>query len=267
MYLEYITLQLIPELDKLIFKFSSWWSFKPNSTLHSYLKNNNIFLENYFYPDQLVSVILHLAQKNNMIEYYNENIIIPDIQLQQCFNSCILYKPDIFEYCLEHIYPVSNDETIKLMNKSIHDELFIDIPEDIIYNDPSSVFWLHPDINKILTKNDTVVFSWKKLYNLFLDFISTNNSHIKRKEDMIFFINETSELSDIFKFQYFHQDQIEDILKQVTKFLGKSKTIENCCKKLSFNNINIDRHIFSFIDLNINNYNKLLPSIISSIEL
>jgi hypothetical protein len=267
MYLEYITTQLLPEIKKLIFKYSSWWTFKSHSSLHTYLKNNNVFLETYFYPDQLLSAILYLVRKNNMQEYYNENIIIPDIFLQQCFQSSILYKPDILEYCLEHIYLVSNEQTVKLMNQSIHNELFIDIPEDIIYNDPSSLFWLHPDINRILTKNKKIVFSWQELYSLFLDFITTNNIHFIRKEDMIFNINENSELSKIFNFKYFHKNQIEDMLKQITKFLGKSNTVEHCCKQLPFKNLQIDKTVFSFIDLNINNYNRLLPTINSQIEL
>jgi hypothetical protein len=267
-YLDYITTQLLPELKKLIFKFSTWWTFKPNSSLKSYLTSNNIFLDEFFLPNQLLSVILHLVHKKNMQEVYNENIIVlSDIRLQHCFQSSILYKPNILGYCLPHIDLIANEQTATLMKRMIHNELYVDIPEELIYRDPSSLFWLHPDVNRIITDNKKIVFSWKELNLLFLDFITTNNTHFLRKEDMIFYINENSILSEIFNFKFFHKNQIEDILKQLTRFLGKSNNIKNCCEKLSFKNLKIDEKSFSFIDKNINNYNKLLPSIISPIDL
>jgi hypothetical protein len=264
-YLEYISSVLLPELQKLFIKFSTWWSFKPHSTLQSYLNTNNIFLDEYFCPDQLVNVIIHQAKKKHMFENGNDQIIKLDIELQSCLQTHMLYKPDILEYCQEHIKPVPTEMTIKLLNQAIHNELFINIPEKIIYNDPSSLFWLHPDINRFITQNKKIVFTWKEINDIFYDYITSNNIHFMQKSETVFYINENSELSNLFNFKYFHKDQIENILKHVTKFLGKFNTIEKCCKNISFSNVHAD--VFVFIDTYINNFNKLLPHIPSAVNL
>jgi hypothetical protein len=266
MYLEYINNQMFPELHKLLFKHATWWSFKPNSSLHSYLKDNKIDLNVYFNPDQLLSAILLQAKKYNMFVYGNQNIIIPDVRLQQCFQTSVLFVPDILNHCANHIFIVPNDKSIQLLNETIHNELYINVPENIIYSDPSSLFWLHPDVNTIITNNKKIVFSWKELNDLFVDFVTAPNDHFARKDDSIFYIKEKSVFRNIFRCQYFHKNQIEDILKQITKFLGKSNTIENCCPNITFKNINRSNNIFNFIDQSINNYNKLLPNITTFIE-
>jgi hypothetical protein len=264
-YLEYISTYLLPELQTLFLKYSTWWNFKSNSSLQLYLKKNNKVLNSCFYPEQLYNVIMEQARKKNMFEQGNDNIIIPDIELQQCFQTDIIYTPDILEYCKKHVNPVSNDKSIQLINQSINNELYVNVPENIIYNDPSSLFWLHPDINKFLTCNKQIVFSWKELNDIFFDFITSNNNYFYRKDESIFYINENSEINNIFKFKYFHKDQIEIILKKITKFLGKSNTIEHCCNNIEIRNTN--KEIFLFIDTYINNYNKLLPHVPCSVDL
>jgi hypothetical protein len=263
-YLEYISM-LLPELQKLFLKFSIWWSFKPHSTLQSYLQTNNIFLDDYFCPDQLVNVILHQARKKKMFENGNDQIIKLDIELQLCLKTQMLYTPEILEFCQEHITPVSTEMSIKLLNQAIHNELFINVPEKIIFNDPSSLFWLHPDLNKHITLNKKIVFTWKEINDLFYDYITSENNNFIQKNETVFYINEHSELANLFTFKYFHKDQIENILKHVTRFLGKCNTIENCCKNITFSTVNTD--IFVFIDTYINNFNKLLPHIPFAIDL
>jgi hypothetical protein len=51
------------------------------------------------------------------------------------------------------VIPVTNEKSIELLNEKIYNEMYINVPDDIIYSDPSSIFWLHPDINSIITKN------------------------------------------------------------------------------------------------------------------
>lgn len=200
-----------------------------------------------------------------MFEQGNTNIILPDMELQQCFQTHIIYTPNIPEYCKQHVNPVPNEKSLYLLNQSIYNELYVNVPEDIIYNDPSSLFWLHPDINRYVTRNKQIVFTWKELNDIFFEFITSNNDYFCRKDETIFYINEQSEISNIFKFKYFHIDQIQLILKKVTKFLGKSNTIEQCCKNIEMRNANKD--IFLFIDTYINNYNKLLPHVPCAIDL
>lgn len=265
MYLEYIRDKLIPELNKLFLKYATWWSFKPNSNLQTYLHHKNIFLNPIFTPEELFTAILLIARKNNMIEIGNADIILPDIKLRECFKSWTIYIPELFQHCCEHVMFVSNEKSSELLNESIINEFYVEPPENIIYSDPSSLFWLHPDVNIYINNCQKIVYSWNELLGIFLDFCTTNNEHLTRKDDAIFFINNTSPLRNIFRFQYFHQNQIENILKQITKFLGKSNTVEQCCSQLIFSGI--EQSTFKFIDLAINNFNKLLPSIIVDINL
>jgi c-di-AMP phosphodiesterase-like protein len=201
-----------------------------------------------------------------MFVYGNNSVIIPDLRLQHCFQTSVIFINDILNYCREHVIPVTNEKSIELLNEKIYNEMYINVPDDIIYSDPSSIFWLHPDINSIITKNQKIVFTWSELNHIFLDYVTTPNEHFIRKENSIFFIDEKSELRNIFKCQYFHQDQLENIIKQITKFLGKVNSIEKCCPKLKFTKVKISTKIFNFIDQSINNYNRLLPNISAYIE-
>jgi hypothetical protein len=267
MYLEYINSTLIPELQMLTSKYSVWWSFKPNSILLEYLQNHNIFLDTFFCPEDLFNAILKIAENNNMFEPGNNKIIVLDKTLQLCFKAWTVYVPDILKYCSDHVLPVSKEQANYLQNESVHNEFFVNAPENIIYNDPACLFWLHPDLNSILNNSAQIIYTWKEINILFLDFCSSNNQHFSRKDDSIFVLNPTSELSHLFKFKHFHQDQIHDILTNVTKFLGKSKTLEFSCPHLKFDFQNINKKTFKFIDLVMNNYNRFLPAVMSYVQI
>lgn len=202
-----------------------------------------------------------------MFEFNNDKIIIPDQKLQQSLQSWIIYVPELKNLCLEHIIIIDNEKIPHLINENINNEYYIEIPPEIIYSDPSSMFWLHPDLNYIINNYSELVYSWKDLCDVFVNFCTTNKKHCVRKDDNIFMINPNSELSKFFKFKYFHQDQIEEILKQVTKYLGKTNSLKFCCSNLTFKNLRNKNDAFKFIDLIINNYNKYIPSMSSFIYL
>ena len=269
MYLRYIEEQVIPELISLQKKFSTWWSFKANSTLQDYLEHHhNIYLDTYFCPDDLFNAIFTLAKHNNMFEVGNTNIIIPDIKMQQCFKTWIIYTSDILTHCAEHVTPVSIEKTELLQNKAISSNYYVKTPTDIIYHDLSSMFWLHPTVNYIMNDNKKPMYSWTELNTLFLDFCTTNKKHFTRCDDSSFFINSSSELASLFKFKFFHHNQIEDILKQITKYLGKTNTFKNSCKFINSDFFqNIDNHVFKYVDLYINNYNDCLPYMNSYVDI
>jgi hypothetical protein len=69
-----------------------------------------------------------------------------------------------------------------------------------------------------------------------------------------------------YNFKYFHITQIEHILKNITKFLGRQNGIFQACSYLKYNyvfsNINSNgkyTNLFTFIDDIINNNNAYLP--------
>jgi hypothetical protein len=201
-----------------------------------------------------------------MFEPGNSNIIIPDRELQQCFDTWVIYTPDIYNYCINHIIPAPIAIASKLTKECFVNNFYVETPRNIIFNDPSSLFWLHPEINGIinLTKPHKIAYSWSELKELFLDFCTTDTYHFTRLDESIIVINSSSELASLFSFKFFKIDQVDAILKGITKFLGKKNTLEKCCKHLTFiNPHNVDNEynnkIFKFIDLAINNYNSMLP--------
>jgi len=264
MYLDFLEHKFIPELETLIRKYNTWWSFKSDSTLQLYLRSHNYELDTYFLPEELYKAILYIADINNMFEPGNSDIIIPDAKLQQCLSIWVLHISDFYNVCKNHVIPASVEKNAQLQNEKILNELAIEIPDKLIYNDTSSQFWLHPDLSWIM-KSYEVTYSWQNINEQFLDFCTTNKLHVSRIDDSIFFINPTSELTNIFSFKFFHKDQIENILKLVTKFLGRSKSISNCCKQFQFRNIN--NKAICFIDLFVNTFNRQMPRMPTYISL
>lgn len=268
LYLEFIEDNLLPTLRKLLNKFSIWWTFKPDSLLKDYLEINSFTLSTYFRPEELFDVIVEFAKTRNMIDLGNSQIIILDQKLQECFKLWVLFIPDLFLLCQDHVNIVSADQNRILQNMSITQEMCIEVPDNIIFNDPSSQFWLNPDINAIINFNNPsikVTYSWAELNALFLNFCTTNKEHFTRIQESIIQVNYSSPLAKILPFKFFNTSQIEEILKKSTLFLGKSNTLKNVCPKL---HLTIDNfQCFNTLDYSINVLNKYLPYNYSSMSI
>jgi len=249
-------------LTTLLKKYDTWWSFKSNSLLKTYLEDQGIYLQRYFCPQDLCDAIIHVAQLQSMIDPGNSNFIVLDSTLHECFKSCILYIPELSEYCQNHVTEASVDLVTELQNNAILNDLHIETPSNIIFNDPSSQFWLHPEINTLLN-HAQVTYTWKELNSIFIDFCTTNKTYFTRVNDCIYQINSSSKLYDIFKFKYFHLSQVEDILKKVTLFLGKKNTLRTSCSL--FQTTLKDNSFFQNLDYSINVLNKFLPDIYTPI--
>ena len=63
-YRKFITFSVIPEIKRLLAKYSVWWRFKPNSLLKEYLKNINLYLTTYFNPKDLYDSIQYIVKFN-----------------------------------------------------------------------------------------------------------------------------------------------------------------------------------------------------------
>ena len=223
-------------------------------------------MNTYFTPDDLVEAILSIAESKYMLDIGNSEVFITDRALQDCFNSSwLIYIPDLKMYCEPHITSAPANIISTLQNEAFNKLVHLKCPESILYHDLSSLFWLHPDINAILTKNETTVFSWPLLCNLFTAFVTTNTTHFRKKDNGLFEIKEQSPLAKVFRFKYFHIHQIESILKRVTKFLGKSNTLAHCCTNLSLDSI--PPHVIQFIDSPIHKANQCSPYIHSFISI
>jgi hypothetical protein len=248
-------------------KYQVWWTFKENSTLKDYLNNLNIHLPQYFCPSELYSALESIAFANGMMEPGNKEIIIPDRKLRNCLNVSVIYMPDLLSYCQSHVDIVNEKIQNELQNEAIMQEICVEPPEQILYRDTSSVFWLHPNVNYIINNNQKMTYSWNELKKSFETFLKTNTQHITQIDDSIFQIQEDSLLSSLFKFKIFHVQQIDKVLKNITKFLGKTTTLDQYCSK--FKCELTDKNFYTMLDLTVNNSycNKMIPFIDTYISL
>jgi hypothetical protein len=151
------------------------------------------------------------------------------------------------------------------------ENFYIESPMDIIYKDPSSVFWLPPFLDFAINKSTGNVYSWNRLLFIFTEFCLNNTDFFTRHSDSIISINENTFLTSLFGFKYFHLSQIETILKKAAKFLGRKNSIIQNCHFIrhnpSFNVTSAKNHpnVFTFIDDIINNNNSLMPSVSSGL--
>jgi hypothetical protein len=269
MYTNFIDHNLLPEMQYLSNKYNIWWTFKQNSSLNNYLEKQGYSMNKYFYPEELVNVLKDIFRTNNLEEVGNEQLIILDNDLQILFNSWILHLPNLTNYCLAHVEMAPYDISLKLQNKHMALDYYVKSPMSIIYNDPTSQFCLHPIVNFMMNKNKQVTFNWNELLDLFINFCTNNLTLFTPFNDSFYGVNANSPLRFIFKFKYFHISQCEEILKSLTKFLGRTNSLKDVCKYLHFNNyfISTDGNVLTFIDDVINNNHNISPQFHYNIHL
>ncbi len=197
----------------------------------------------------------------------NNSILILDAELQAILNACTIFKPNLIEACLPQLQkaPCNIEEHLKSLN--IEQSLFVYCPKDLVYKDKTACFYLDHHIHKLMNnEHNELVFTWNDLLMRFIDFCTTNQENFQRKSDVIK-VKENSPMSVLLGFQYFHIDQAEDILKQVTKLLGRGKFRNYVCpyfkKPLFPNPLFCD--ILNFIDDRLDD--SVLPPFIPSLPL
>jgi hypothetical protein len=260
MYKQCLDKQIIPMLKEYIDKYSEWWSFKIYSPLNELINGR---LDLYFRPEELINIILEEAKNSNCFELGNSEIIVANERLQKCFNTNIIFAPNLYVLCLSHINVLTDASQIEtLKNKNINSELWIETPYDILYKDPTAQFWLHPIINQIICGNKQITYSWETICDSVNQFICNSNVHFTRHDKNIFSINTNSPLCNEFRFQYFHKSQIPFILKQITKYLGKKHTLLSLCPELHQNESDLST-VYFIEELMFGN-NRLLPHMSSA---
>jgi len=255
-------------LNKKIKEYAEWWVFKPDSPLANFIENNPLSLNPYFRPIELTSLIIHIANKENMFCPGNYDIMFLSQELKLCFNMASVYLPELYNLCLPHVNVVHESKSFILKNEQIKNEIYVDTPLDIVYCDPSSKFWLPRElINPYICDNHQLIFSWKDLCTKFIKFVTSPDNSITQMENSMFFINDDSIFSRQFNFKQFHKNQIPDILKKIAKFLGKSNTILTLCSDLKFPHIGPHDPVVYWIEELIQKNNNLTPFTPSSIYL
>jgi len=230
-YAKFINEELIAKIQPLVNKSTVWWSFKPDSTLKHFLEEEHYhYMPDYFRPQELIDVV-------KMSFYWmglenNTSLIVCNAPLQKIFHKDVIYEPELEIHLLSHINVASTEISINMQNHFIKKNLQINPSLDIIYRDPSARFYLHPVVNYSLTKNTRLTYSWKNLLAIFNDFCLDDDVYFTRKDEDFILINPSTPISSIFNFDCFHVDQIEQILKQLTIYLGKYTSLVDLCADL-----------------------------------
>jgi hypothetical protein len=258
-YVEFIRDELVPEIQNLAAKYATWWSFKPNSLLKSYLEKHEYIFNTYFLPEELITTIFDIIENKYLTLDGNSDLIIPDPELQKCFPAWMILKKDIRMHCLEHIDEAPPVVSIPLQNENIANDFYVTSPVEILYMDRTSQFWLHPVLNSLLNQNKQVAYSWNELKYMLLDFCTLNTDHFTRVNESIIYVNSDSELSNLFQFKYFHLDQIENLLKETSCFLGRTNTLQKLWRHKTFDVMSEQDVNYScnFVDDIINNNHNL----------
>ncbi len=147
-----------------------------------------------------------------MYERGNYDVMFLNEDLKLCFNTTTVYLPELYNLCLPHINVVNDTKSFLLKNDLIREEFFINPPLDIIFNDPSSKFWIPRQlINPFMCDDNQVIFTWKELCAKFLKFITSPHSSVIQMKNSMFFTNNDSIIAKRFNFKQFHKNQIPDI--------------------------------------------------------
>lgn len=238
--------------------------FTPSSTLADYVHQKNHTLNQFFTPNELIATLEQIAMLNYMYSPGNSDIIVLDDDLSHCFGSEIIHKKDLYSLCLPYVTRVHSSKALSLKNATIANEFYVDPCTELVTQDPSSLFWMHPLFTPFIKGNRRPIYSWNELCALFLDFALNTPTQITKINETMFSINPDSDLTHHFKFTYFHQSQIPDILKEICRFLGKPSNLLTLCRDLKFSNLSPEDPVIHFIEDNIQN-NKMIPFIASSI--
>ena len=255
-------------LNKKTIEYAEWWIFKPASPLARLIRESQHTLNLYFRPTELISLVEEIANKENLYERGNYDVIFLNQEFKQCFDTASVYLPDLYDLCLPHVNVVTDAKSFILKNELIKNDFHVSSPLDIIYTDPSSIFWIPRHlIRPYISEDNQVIFTWKELCSTFLKFITSSDSSITQMENSMFFINDDSVFANHFNFKQFHKNQIPDILKKTVKFLGKSHTVLTLCSDLKFSYVTPLDPVVYWIEEMILKNNGLTPYTPSSIYL
>ena len=255
-----MTSQLIPKLKEKTDEYKEWWIFKPNSPLATYIQQNDYMLTLYFRPAELIDAILNIANLKDMYSYGNRDVILLDQELQECFNTTCIYLPKLISYCLCHVNVVDTPKCNQLKNEIIKNELYIDPPINLILNDPTSKFWIPKQfITAYNHHKKKSIYPWKELTGLFFKYISKHENGITQLGGSMFHIQPHCSFADKVQFKYFHTNQVPNILKQITKFLGKSNNLSTLCPDLYFCDVSPHDNVIFWIEEIITNHYDTLP--------
>lgn len=245
----FLTTQLLPELTRGFGAYTVWWTFKEDSPLKIYFEENNIELNQYFTPQELVKCVENIFYQNWSYDAGNSSIIILEHSpLQSIFETNLIFRPKLEKHCLPHVNNVYVRSTLEtLQNNHILNNLPSFEMDDIIYNDDSSNFYVHPILAELLNVNKTGN-TWSSLLLTFQKFCRHNQTHFfTQPNSSIITVRKESPLADLLAMNFFHISQCEIILKSLTFYLGKTRVLPNVCPHLKFK---LPQHIAIFYFIN-----------------
>jgi hypothetical protein len=238
-YRDHLMNEVIPALQSSLENHSEYWMLKETSPLREYIASlPHQTLDQYFTPNTLITLIRDQAYRSNLKEPGNSDIIVTEnTPLQAIFKRNALWVPELYTHCLPHVIIVNSGTTLdKLRNTGVAQDLYIEPSHGAaLYKDLSAQFWIPNEINQLICQNKKICYSWPELHQLFNKFLTAPSPHVTQLDESIFSINPNSVLAPKLKFSRFHRAQITDIIKRLSRYLGKTSNIMSLCPKITFN--------------------------------
>ena len=268
-YIDFIT-DLQRNLLRTVNEYSDWYTFKSNSSLKEFLEKKHIYISKYFRSFDLINAVKRATDLPFFNSQNNSQLVTLEPELQIILGQCIIYEPHIWTHLISHVQNVTILLSVSLQNEHIKKSFRIDVPDDIIYQNASSHFWLHPHVNNVLTQNKQLLHTWNNLLSSFFDLCTEGNDYFSRENESLVRINPNTSLTPLFSFNCFHIDQCESILKQLTRFVGKYISLADICPNLGSEYIFHDyitnenskyKNVFMFIEDTINNNINLFSEV------
>lgn len=222
-------------LKKLIEVFSdyySWYILKETSPIKDLLKTYKIPLPVPMTLKTLKEALIKIFHDQDMFAKNNQQIVILNKEFQGIFPDNLVFLPELHRLLYAHVEPCSEPLGISTQSAVITEELDIMVPSDILYQDPSSLFWIPDNLNLLLNDRQKLAYTWIEILNLFKSYIAANlKTYMKNSE----FISLTSTpLYEFFPCTHIHPSQVETLLKEHAVFIGRKTYLPNICPQMKF---------------------------------
>lgn len=250
LYLNTIRDNILPELQKTYNRYAFWCTLKESSPICKILKAYNTVLPVPMTMENLTRVLTDIFHDQDMLSKNNPQIVILNKQFQDIFPDHLVFLPDLEKLLIPHIHICPQYLCRNVQSDMITEDLYITSPSDILYEDPTSLFWLQDDLNMLLNKKQKITYTWAEILTIFKNYIVTNKqTYLKGQDDNIIWLTSTP-LYNFFPCTHLDLSQIETLLKEHTIFLGRETRLPQFCDHIKFRPLTI--HVWSWLDAMIN---------------
>lgn len=201
------------------------------------------FLNKYYFDkhklfqlNELSHVFENIFNAEQLSHNDNPQIITLNSDLQTLFKTEFIFLPELDQHLLPFVTLCHKDSVKENISDVITQEInTLTTKTDLIYQDPTSQFYLEENLRLLLDKNKHITYTWTDIIKLFQQYIAKHPEMIvKTNTKLIFFPK--SKLASILGVHVLHQEQLDILLKEFTLFIGRDTTLNTLCPYLNLEN-------------------------------